>query len=130
MTDLHWSSFGNSILPESYFVFYATRCQVYCRFDADNMTFANTLISISHTQTNTQHHVEGPIDWHINIYYRHLLCAHSSYLYYVELITHWYQNFILQRSPILCFSKIAYLLIRFNKTKYFLWNTKNTDKIL
>ena len=26
------------------------------------------------------------------------------------------------------FAEVAYLLIRFNETKFFPWNTKNTDK--
>ena len=29
---------------------------------------------------------------HINIYWHHLLCAHSSYLYYTEWITFWSKN--------------------------------------
>ena len=32
-------------------MFYATRRQVYCRFDTDDMAFASTLMS--HKQTNT-----------------------------------------------------------------------------
>ena len=54
------------------------------------------------THTNTQTHTQtystlcGPVDWHthINIYLHHLLCAKSSYLYYIECIIHWYQKFI------------------------------------
>ena len=46
--------------------------------------FAGTLI-LYHTHKHTQH-IQGPVDWHthINIYLHHLLCAHSSYLYYTE----------------------------------------------
>ena len=44
VTDLHLLSLG-TILPEApWYVFYATRCQVYCRFDTDDMAFASTLI--------------------------------------------------------------------------------------
>ena len=38
--------------------------------------------------THTKHtqHTQGPVDWHthINIYLHHLLCAHSSHLYYIK----------------------------------------------
>ena len=27
-----------------YYVFHATRCQLYCRFDTDNMVFASTMV--------------------------------------------------------------------------------------
>ena len=64
------------------------------------------------------------------------LHVHSSDLYCSELITQWYQKFILQRSTITLpfnnYSKaeITFLLIRFKKTsfKFSLWNTKNTDR--
>ena len=89
---------------------------------------------ITHTQTNNIQYIKGPRDWHINIYYHHLSCAHSSYLYHIELISHWYQKFIQQSSAISFFSKNSSLaevtswLIRFIKTKFFVWNTKNTNK--
>ena len=63
-----------------------------------------------------------------------LLCAHSSYLCYTESIISWYQKFSLQSStmPLLfknySLVKVTYLLIRFNKTKFFPRNTKNTDR--
>ena len=43
-----------------------------------------------HTQ-----HTQWPVDQHIhvNIYLHQLLCAHSSYHYYTEWITHWCQKF-------------------------------------
>ena len=44
ITDLHLSNLG-TVVPESpCYVFYATRCQFYCRFDTDDMAFASTLI--------------------------------------------------------------------------------------
>ena len=69
--------------------------------------FTGTLIWYhTYTQTNTHTHTRtlthtktqstlGPVDWlnHINTYLYHLLCAHSSYLYYTEWIIHWYQKF-------------------------------------
>ena len=64
----------------------------------------------------------------------YMLNTHSSYPYYIELITQWHQTFILLRSTNLCISRITHLkkvthiLIRFNKTKSFLWNKKNTER--
>ena len=47
-----------------------------------------------HTYKDTQH-TQGPVYWHTHIYIdlHHLLCAHSSYLYYTEWRFHWYQKF-------------------------------------
>ena len=47
-------------------------------------SFASTLIWY-HTHKG-KHHTQGPIDWHthINTHQHHLLCAHSSYLYYIQ----------------------------------------------
>ena len=57
--------------PGSY-VFYAARCQVYWRFDTDEMAFASTLIRYhTHEQIHVQNTKES-IDWHINIYWHHL----------------------------------------------------------
>ena len=99
--------------------------------------FAGTLIWY-HTHTNTHthedtQHTQGPVNWHahINIYLYHLLCSHSSYLYYTEWITHWYQKctfhnvFSFQK---LCACKVIYLLIRCYESRFFLWNTNNTDR--
>ena len=90
---------------------------------------ANTLWYHTHKDTK---HKQGPIDWnnHINMY---LLCAYSSYLDYIEWIIHWSQNFNLQAPYCFYFSKITlveatHLLISFNKSKFFLWNTKNSDR--
>ena len=90
--DLHMSSLS-ILVPEGHWcVFYATRRQVYWGL-THNVVFAGTLIWY-HTHTNTQH-TQGPLDWdtHINIHLHHLLCSHSSYLYYNEWIIHWYQKY-------------------------------------
>ena len=51
--------------------------------------FTRTLIWY-HAHTNTQTHTahSGAVDWHthINMYLHHLLCAHSSYLYFIKII--------------------------------------------
>ena len=45
---------------------------------------------ILQTHKHTQH-TQGPVDWHthINICLHHLLCAHSSYLYYIRWLNKW-----------------------------------------
>ena len=85
---------------------------------------------ITHIYTQ---HTQWPIDWHsyINIYQHNLLCAHSSYLYYSELIIFWYQKFTFHN--IFAFQKlltckVIYLLIRYNKTKFCLCDVKNSDR--
>ena len=82
------------------------------------------------------HHSIGPVDQHVNIYwYHHLLWAHTSHHYYIGLITHWYHNFTLQRSLIsflfknYSYAEVKTLLIRLSESIYFLWDTKNTDRI-
>ena len=40
-------------------------------------------------------------------------------MYYIELITPWYQIY---------FTQVINILARFNKTKSFRWNTKNTNR--
>ena len=50
---------------------------------------------ISNVQTDTQH-TQGPVDirTHIKIYLNHLLCAHSSCLYCIEWIIHYFQKLL------------------------------------
>ena len=73
---------------------------------------------ITHTHTKTSH----------------LLCAQSSCLYYNEVIVYWHQKFTLQSFIMALLFKnyslieVMYLLIRFNKTRCFPQNTKNTAK--
>ena len=42
--DLHLSNLGTYAPEAPCCVFYATRRQVYCRFDTDDMSFASTLV--------------------------------------------------------------------------------------
>ena len=79
-------------------MFYATRRQVYwvltcdivfCLY-SDLITHTHTH-SHSHIHTHTQdtRHTQGPVDWHTlykYIFTHQLLCAHGSYLYYIEWI--------------------------------------------
>ena len=99
--------------------------------------FAGTMTQC-HTHTNTQHtqHTQGPVDWHthINIYLHHLLCAHSSCLYFVKWLNEWFtdiknltstMSFLFKNYSLV---KVIYLLIRCYETRFFLWNIYNTDR--
>ena len=85
----------------------------------------------THTHTNSQRqHMQGSLDWHthVNIYLRHLLCAHSSYLFYIEWIIQWYQKFTIHN--VFSFHNVFTRKsdIRWYKARFFLWNTNNTDR--
>ena len=66
--------------------------------------------------------------------YINTTCAQSSCLYYIEWIIFWYKKINLHSSRMILLFKnyslveVTYLLIRFNKTKFLSWNTKNTDR--
>ena len=70
----------------------------------------------------------------MNIYQHHLLYAHSSYLYHIKWMIYWYQKiYFTEFHNVFAFQtyslvEVTYLLIRFNKTKFFPWNTNNTDR--
>ena len=86
--DLHMSSLDTLVPEEPSCVFYATRCQVYWGL-THYIVFYWYSNLISHTQKHKhKHHTQGAVDWHthINIYLHHLLCGHSSYLYYIKWI--------------------------------------------
>ena len=98
-------------------------------FDMDDMIFTSTLIWC-HAQRQQPHTGRRGTNklTHAYKYIFCITCAHNIY----NLLK---QTFFLQRSTI-SFPKITYLyvveliylLIRFNKTKSFLWNAKNTDR--
>ena len=88
---------------------------------------------VQHTHTHTHIHkdtqrTQGPTDWHthINLLTPLVLCAHSSFLY-------WMNNLLISTST-MSFLFQSYscrghdLLIRCSKTEFFLWNTSNTDR--
>ena len=131
--DLNLSSLRSLVPAAPCWVFHATWHQIYGWFDTDDMFFANALIT--HTDKHMQD-TQGLIEWHIytyvNVYQHRLVCTHSSYLYCTEWTTCFYKN--LQRSTMSLFFKncslveVMYVLIRFNKIKSFLRNTKNTGR--
>ena len=120
------SSLGTLIPEAPCYVIYATRHQVYCRFDTD-MAFPSTLIWY-HTQKQT-HNTHW--DQHKYILTPPVMCSQQL------SVLHWINNSliskILQRSLVSLLCKnywcadVTYPLIRF-KTKFFLWNIKNNDR--
>ena len=79
-----YRAFSTFVSETPCYVFYATRRQVYCRFDTDDIAFASTLIW-HHTQEqiHTQH-TPGLIDW-----------AHKCYVLTAAIfITHLLHIFI------------------------------------
>ena len=95
--------------------------------------FFSSVLSWYHNykQTKTQKHknalhTQVPIDWHseISTYQHHLLCAHSSYVYYtVQRST---MSLLFKNSWLV---EATYLSIRFSNTTFFSWstNTKRYD---
>ena len=92
----------------------ATRHQVYWGM-THNVGFCRYSNLISHTH-KVRPYNEGPVGWHThkNTYLHHLLCAHSSYLYYIEWIITDIKNllstmsFLFKNNSIV---KVIYLLI-------------------
>ena len=83
--DLHMSSLGTLAPEGSWCVFYATRHQAY--WALTHVVFLLVLwFDITHKHTQ---HTQGPVDWYacIIIYWHHLLCAHSNYLYYIKWLS-------------------------------------------
>ena len=86
-------------------MFYATRRQVYWVLTR-NVVFCWYSNLTSHTQTHTAYSGASRLTY-VNIYLHQLLCARSSYLYYIEWIIHWYQKFTFHN---VFFSKIIHLI--------------------
>ena len=89
------------------------------------------LISHTHIHTNI-HNTLRPINWHtyIKMNLHHPPCVHSSCLYHTlnnSLISKVYfpMSFLFKNYSLV---EVVYFHIRCNKTKFFLWNTNNTDK--
>ena len=85
--DLYMSSLGTLVPGGAWCVFYATKRRAYCGL-THSVVSTGPLVwfhTHTHTHANTQH-TQEPVDdhSHINIYLHHLLCAHSSYLYYIK----------------------------------------------
>ena len=84
--DLYMSSLGTLVPEGPWCVFHATRRQVYWSL-THNVVFDwySDFISITHSTHNT---FKGQqTNAHINIYLHHLLCAHSSYLYFIKWLS-------------------------------------------
>ena len=87
----------------------------------------------THTRQDTQH---TPGASSLTHPYKYILlftrCAHSSYFYYTEWVIHWYQKSTFHNDfsfQILFIHLLKpYLLIRCCNTRFFWWNTNNTDR--
>ena len=114
-----------SLSPPLWCVFYPTRQHVYWGL-THNVVFTGTLIWYN-TYTNTQH-TQGPVDWHlhISIYLHHLLCAHSSYIYYIKWLNEWIPLWVLQKTSSKNVACTIYIYLYFLiHTLLFCWKTKN-----
>ena len=109
----------------------------YVKFTESLTRMTWFLLSLWFVTTITDKHADDAqrpiyLRTHTNIYWHHLLCSHSSYLYYTEWIIFWRKS-SLQRGPqcLYCLKithvEVIHQLIGFNKIKSFLWNIKNTD---
>ena len=115
-------------------VFYALRYWTYCSFDTDEMVLDLLWFDTTNTDKHTQD-TQRPIylPSHINIHWHHLICAHCSFLYYTDWITLRQKIFLIEVHNVFTAQNYSlveaiHLLITFNKTKSFLWNTKNTGR--
>ena len=104
--DLHMSSLATLVPEGSWCVFYATRHQVNWGLIHEVFYWWSDLITHKHTQ-----HTQGPVDWHtcIIIYWHHLLCAHSNYLYYIKWLNEWFTDIEIYFPQCLFFSNIIQL---------------------
>ena len=80
--DLYMSSLCTLVPEGPWCVFYAIRRQVYWGL-THNVGFTGTLIWY-HTHKHTAHAGVSRLTHSYNAYLRHLLCAQSSYLYYIK----------------------------------------------
>ena len=85
-------------------------------------------LKYAHDIRRTHSHTQGSVDWHthINIYLHQMLCACNSYLYYTTWLI---EQFTFH--SVFSFQKLftsKSLLIRCYKTRFFQWNTNNTDR--
>ena len=102
--------------------------------DTEDMVFASTLIWFTHTLTNTQNTQTNRLTHkHKYILTPPVVCTQQI------AVLHWMNNLLIQKvtlqsvtMPLLfknyTLVKVIYLLIRFNKTKFFLWNTNSIDR--
>ena len=88
-------------------VFYATRHQIYWRFDTDYMVFASTLIWHN---THRTYRVTRLTNMYKSILTPPVMCTQQLlelHLYYAEWITCWYKILLYRGPQCFCFSKIA-----------------------
>ena len=133
--DLNMLSLGKLVTEGPWCTFYATRRQVYWGLTHNGIFhWYSDLILHTHEHTNTQH-LLGSAHWHthIDIYLRHLLRAHSSYIYRIKWLNEKFtdiknllstMSFLFKHYSLV---KVIYLLIKCYKARFFLIITNNTD---
>ena len=134
--DLNMLSLGKLVPEGPWCTFYATRRQVYWGLTHNGIFhWYSDLILHTHEHTNTQH-LLGSAHWHthIDIYLRHLLRAHSSYIYRIKWLNEKFtdiknllstMSFLFKHYSLV---KVIYLLIKCYKARFFLIITNNTDR--
>ena len=112
-------------------VFYATRHQIYWRFDTDDMVFAGTLIWY---YTRRQAHTVHAGTNRMTQIYKYILTPPLTCIQHLSVL-HWINNLLIQKFYLQIFTRfllfktdslveLIYLLIRLGKTMSVLWNTK------
>ena len=99
MAYLHLLSLGTLVPEGPCNVFYAQGIKFIVGLTLMTWLLVAFWFDVTHTNKYT-HNTHRDQKRHINVYLHHLLCAHSSYLYYIELITPWYQKLLLRWSTI------------------------------
>ena len=132
--DLNLPSLANLVPEAPCSMFSATRLQVYRRYVADDMVFANTLIWY---YAHKQRHTENTWINRLTHIYKYILTPPVTCMQQL-LVWHWMTNLLIRTyftkvHNVFTFQnyslvEVIYLLSKFNKTDPFLWNTKNTDK--
>ena len=106
-----------------FFVFYATRRQDYMMWFFASILIWHATHSGSNSPTHPYKYIFSPL----------FMCSQQL------SVSHWINNLLIQKIYFTVFHsvfafkyfwlvEVTYLLIRFIKTRFFPWNTKNTDR--
>ena len=131
--ELNLSSLGTLVPARPCCLFYETRHQIYWKSNLDHIVFASILWCKTHKQIKLKTNRDQSIDWtHIKILTLPFMCTQKlPVLYWINNLI---QKFTLQRWTLFSlfknysFVEVIHMLVRFSKTKFFLWNTSNADK--
>ena len=95
---------GNIVPAASCCVFYATRHQIYWRFDMDDMILTSNLIKITHIDKNTGYTGSNRLK-HTYKYIWAPPVTCTQQLPALHWVTYWYKNLLSSGQQCLCFSK-------------------------